>query len=779
MSMTGWVGLNEIKLYEIKKKYCSNVIDKNTNRVCRFSRLIIYILFIFTISNIYAVSFQDINLSNDDRLIYRASFEDQNSVFISLLTNMSIQQLTAFPEKLYMVDNGRTIIALNRFGASKIQVIGGLPLPITGYPSFTTGSIPLSGRLQEITVSADGRWILFIDPISHGYGNLVLIDSTNGSQQMISEKIELPSCDFPAKWSPDSRFFVYSKSGQLYYFPINNNLSSLVNERFRIIGAGGINSVLWGQQGEFYYLTGNTLYRVINPELFTRTMYGDFLSIGNVIAVLPMEFNYSFDKYWISPDSGSILIKKNAKGFFFFMLGENQYNTVPHFALPYGAENFTVFWSAKRFTDQNSRMQNGFVLTILYTIRNEIKIRRLEILGDSVKTFEISERTGIPASITGVLSPDGTKIVFWGERGLELWDYSEWRLIQVLSETSVLSCVWLNNRQLITGNSRLIEEITISNPAYPRRRICLAGADEIGFEESARGGPSRILARLGTNWFATDGKNAWANVSNIQLRPISFSSDRYRVFLESQSQGPFKNIPMLRNLQSFGTISPFSQHTTGKVYTQERQTQIALCFDLYDDDTGLAQVLTALRNYNIRATFFLNGEFIRRNPQATIAIVEAGHETASLFYAPIDLSDTRYRITESFIAQGLARNEDEFNRVTGRELSIIWHPPYFRSSALINAAAAKAGYFTAARTFDTGDWLSREESLRLNLRQAPPSEMIEQIINRKTLGAVIPVRLGLLNGGRDEYLFQYIEVLLDALIRSGCEIVPVSAVIRR
>jgi hypothetical protein len=65
------------------------------------------------------------------------------------------------------------------------------------------------------------------------------------------------------------------------------------------------------------------------------------------------------------------------------------------------------------------------------------------------------------------------------------------------------------------------------------------------------------------------------------------------------------------------------------------------------------------------------------------------------------------------------------------------------------------------------------------MRQIPPAEMIEQIMERKTANAVIPIRLGLLPGGRDKYLFQYIEVLLDALIRSGCEIVPVSSVIRR
>jgi peptidoglycan/xylan/chitin deacetylase (PgdA/CDA1 family) len=552
----------------------------------------------------------------------------------------------------------------------------------------------------------------------------------------------------------------------------------LADERFRVVGSGNINSVSWGRQGEFYYLTENILYRVINPELFTRTMYGDFLSIGDVVSVFPIDFNSNFDNYWIAPDSSSILINKGGKGLFFFLLGGNQITSaLPHVTLPFGAESLNVLWPASG------------PITVLFSVQNETKVWRFEISRNSIVA---AEQTIIPASTNGVLSPDETRVIFWGERGLELWNYTEWRLVQRLSDIPVFSCAWVNNRSIISGNTRFIEEINVSVAAYPRRQICLSGADEIGFEETR--GVSRILARSGSTWYATDGNSAWTSVNNIQIRPISFSSERFRVFLEPQRRGgPFQNNLMIRNLQSFGTVPLLTQNTANNVFAPEvintsgephlnlpgNRMQIALCFDLYDDATGLVQVLSALRRFNVKATFFLNGEFIRRNPLAAKAIADAGHEAASLFYAPIDLSDTRYRITQIFISQGLARNEDEFNRVTGRELSALWHPPFYRSSALVNAAAAAVGYYTVERSIDPGDWLSREDSLRLNLRQVSPSEMIEQIIIRRHSGAVIPIRLGLLSGGRNEYLFEYIEVLLDALIRSGCEIVPVSSVIRR
>ena len=716
----------------------------------------------FTVFSLFGINFSELNLSNDDKLLFKAQSETQNALFISTLTDMSIQQLTFLPEKLQLIENGRTILAVNRFGAARIPVTGGLPSLIPRFPSLANGNAQ-GGRTQELAASGDGRWIVYIEPVSPAYGNLFLTEVSSGANWLISENVELPAADFPAKWSPDSRLFIYSKGGRLYYFPIISDISVFVNERFRLIGQGGINSVLWGQRDEFYYFTGNTLYRIRNPELFTHTVYGEFLSVGNVNAVLPVEFDSLFDRYWIAPDSGSILINKGGRGFFLFLLGENKDSAspLPYLAMPYGAENFSVLWS------------NDGHLAIIASVKNIISVWRLEINDNRARNLTASS---IPLSSNGALSPDRSKAVFWGENGLELWDFTNWRLIQRLSRRSVLSCAWINNERLISGNGRFLEEINIANTNASSRNICLSNADEFGFESGSR--PSRILARVENEWFATDGKNQWVPVTSPQLRQILVSSERYRVYLEPQYSGSFSNIPMIRNVYFSGTMPLIQDISVYKPNAPISRLQIALCFDLYDDDTGLLQVLAALRQYGIKATFFLNGDFIRRNPQAAAAIAEAGHETASLFFAPIDFSNSRYRITQEFITQGLARNEDEFNNATGRELSLLWHPPFYRTSDFITSAAAAAGYRTVIRTVDPGDWLSKESAVRFNIRQTPASQMVEFIMDKKQSDAVIPIRLGLLPGGRDDYLFQRIEVLLDALIRSGVNVVPVSALIK-
>jgi peptidoglycan/xylan/chitin deacetylase (PgdA/CDA1 family) len=271
-------------------------------------------------------------------------------------------------------------------------------------------------------------------------------------------------------------------------------------------------------------------------------------------------------------------------------------------------------------------------------------------------------------------------------------------------------------------------------------------------------------------------------VSNPALRAASQISGRYRVYLERQSTGPYENLPMIRNTAAVGTVPLLRQvsYTEPPGPGESRsggQRELAVSFDLYDDATGLSSVLQVLRTFGIRATFFLNGEFIRRYPAAAKDIAAAGHETASMFFAPIDLSDARYQIQGDFISRGLARNEDEYFKATGRELSLLWHAPYYAISEEIIAAAARIGYTTVGHDIDPMDWVTSDLAKTSAFTQLSAPEAIDLVMSQKKPGSVIPIRLGLLPGGRSDYLYNRLGVLLDALVRSGYSIVPISTLI--
>jgi peptidoglycan/xylan/chitin deacetylase (PgdA/CDA1 family) len=326
--------------------------------------------------------------------------------------------------------------------------------------------------------------------------------------------------------------------------------------------------------------------------------------------------------------------------------------------------------------------------------------------------------------------------------------------------------------------------------------VCLSSVERCGFEKNG----NRILAESGDAWYATDGVLPWTETTPPVLKDISLASSSFRVYLEERRSGFFANMPMVRNLSGTGTFPLFpvigiarelpagsgpsrvpggnSEIAGVFVHGSRDSKKVAVCFDLYDDDAGLDRALDVLSRAGLRASFFLNGEFIRRHPERAAEIAAAGHETASMFYAPLDLSDSRFRITREFIARGLARNEDEYHKATGRELSLIWHPPWYSLSPEIALHAAAAGYRTVGRDIDPGDWISGEDARRIGMESVFAADMIDGVMDSIEFlkgGSIIPVRLGLLPGGRNEYLFNKLELLFDAIIRAGYEIVPVSA----
>ncbi|MDR2746131.1 MAG: polysaccharide deacetylase family protein [Treponema sp.] len=738
------------------------------------------------------VSFGGLDLSDDNRLLFRADVRQdgslpQNALFISRLTDLALSQISAFPERMELIANGRLIQVRNAFGALRVPLAGGLPQTVNGFPSFVSGKAITGGRVEEMASSQDGRWLLSVEPVSSAYGNLILVDTQGGEKKTVALNVERPAGQFPACWSPDSRVFVYTSGGRLYYYTVNPVQTAAVDDRYRLIGEGTINSVSWSGTGDFFYLKGSTVFRVRGSELFARTLYADFLEIGTVLGKIPFEFDGNFDRFWISADSRSILFSKGGRNIFYYPLEMDDFNTVeaslPYVVIPQCSYDINVLWAPSG------------PLTVIASVMKEegpeIIVYRLSPQEDDSQGSG-TERRGArmafvplepPPGSSGLLSPDGTKALFWGEKGIVLYDYINWRIQRTISSRPSFSCFWISNEEFVTGDDRRIERVRVSGA---RSLVCLAGVSEYCFEDQGKG----ILAQSGGLWFFTDGTLAWTEVSDPQRRPPSQISGRYRVYLEDQVSGPYENLPMIRNTAGVGTVAltPGFQYqreppardlpeTAAGIFSHGLRTglrEVSLCFDLYDDITGLPQVLDSLRRFGFRATFFLNGEFIRRYPEAARVIAGTGHELASMFFAPIDLSDSRFRIGGDFISRGLARNEDEFYRASQRELALLWHPPYYAGSTEIAEAAAQVGYRSSGRDVDPLDWMSREDARRLGVSQFPAGDMIDQVMNAKRPGSIIPLRLGILPGGRPDYLFLRLDVLLDALVRSGYTVVPVS-----
>jgi peptidoglycan/xylan/chitin deacetylase (PgdA/CDA1 family) len=250
---------------------------------------------------------------------------------------------------------------------------------------------------------------------------------------------------------------------------------------------------------------------------------------------------------------------------------------------------------------------------------------------------------------------------------------------------------------------------------------------------------------------------------------------------------------MVREAKGLGTIPLFPPESTVyeafprtgepvdfKNFThgaQLRRREVSLVFNAIDSAEGLMPILNTLSAYKLRATFFVNGEFIRRYPDMVREIADSGHEVGSLFYAYFNMTDSRFAVDRAFVKNGLARNEDDYFTATGRELALLWHAPYYIVNSEIIAGGAEMNYRYIGRDVDSYDWVAASESLDGRGIYLPAADIVEHIVADKKPGSIIPLRVGVGEARRDDYLFQKLDLLINELARRGYEIVPVSSLI--
>ncbi len=155
-------------------------------------------------------------------------------------------------------------------------------------------------------------------------------------------------------------------------------------------------------------------------------------------------------------------------------------------------------------------------------------------------------------------------------------------------------------------------------------------------------------------------------------------------------------------------------------------------------------------------------------------IAHSGHEVGSLFYTYFNMTDPQYKVTPEFIKQGLARNEDEYFQATGKELSLLWHTPYYILRDDILQAAKEMNYTFVGRDVDSLDWVVKLTETGLHPLYLPAPDLIERILQLKKPGSIISFQIGKPEDGmkgswRDDYLFQRLDLLINRLLEKDTE----------
>ncbi len=747
------------------------------------------------------VGFGGLDLGKDNDLLFTATAGlpgggDYGTLFLANLDASGARQLTVYPEHVSLIEGGQILQVQNRFGLFRSDAALDSLEPVRGYPAFARGSPVWQGRLPECAASPDGSYVLSTVPSSAAYARLVLIDVAKGTEITVSSRVEYSVEDFPARWSPDSRNFVYAKGGSLYYFSMRQYTEGhIFDEEFRRIGDGRIQCARWASDGSLFYLRGYSLFRILPAEFFVQALYRGAVGMGVLAGKTPFSFDPNFDDFWVAPEGTRVLLSKGGRNLFLVYLDPDDFgaparvSALPYLYLQGDTTVRDVLWPSQGpLTIFTGSLRDGDTSSDAFRFAAPLSAGLLDL---SSKVTEVDARDATEMR----LSPDGSKVAIVTPAGVEIRSYADWSSLQKIAAPGCLHALWLSEDRIVAAGSRRIETVRLSTGA--RGLVALSQVEAYG-----RADDDGILVKTDEGAYAPPPSDkgaaasatpAWVARPAFAVGPASASSDSYRVYLDDLAAAPYRDLLMVRSLAAPGTralfpppervYAPFPERDEPRAQgifdhgSRIRRRELALVFDAVDSTQGLTQVLRTLKDDGLRATFFVNGEFIRESPGAARLLAASGNEVGSMFFTDADPSDARFRIDRDYIRRGLARTEDEWYSATGKELSLLWHMPYYTTNSEIVAAGGSMGYTYVGRDIDPLDWIGKDDAASLPGSYLGAHAIIERVVAQAEPGSIIPIRLGIPDGGRDDYLFREIPLLIDALEDEGYAIVPVSTLI--
>ncbi len=127
--------------------------------------------------------------------------------------------------------------------------------------------------------------------------------------------------------------------------------------------------------------------------------------------------------------------------------------------------------------------------------------------------------------------------------------------------------------------------------------------------------------------------------------------------------------------------------------------QIALTIDAAWDADKTPFILDTLDKYNIKATFFLCGVWVKQYPDFVKEIAKRGHEIGNHSLTHPHMS----RMDSIAIQKELSDLDDMLEELTGRR-STRFRPPFGEYNDTVIKAAHEAGYEVIQWSRDTVDW---------------------------------------------------------------------------
>ena len=188
---------------------------------------------------------------------------------------------------------------------------------------------------------------------------------------------------------------------------------------------------------------------------------------------------------------------------------------------------------------------------------------------------------------------------------------------------------------------------------------------------------------------------------------------------------------------------------------QRDQKMLSISFDAAWGNEDTQQLIDILGRYDVKATFFVVGEWVDKYPESVKALADAGHEVMNHSNTHAHFSQLS---TDEIIADVTACN-DKIEAVTGVRPTLI-RPPYGEYDDHVITAIRSMGMEPIQWDVDSLDW-----------KELSAAEITERVTTKVQPGSIVLFHNAAIH--TPEALLG----ILEALLQEGYTFVPISELI--
>jgi len=138
------------------------------------------------------------------------------------------------------------------------------------------------------------------------------------------------------------------------------------------------------------------------------------------------------------------------------------------------------------------------------------------------------------------------------------------------------------------------------------------------------------------------------------------------------------------------TVSNVGKKRDLPIYSVETdENKVALSFDAAWGNDDTQRILDILDKHNVKVTFFMTGEWVRKYPEDVKKIAAAGHDLGNHSENHKQMT----KLTEQQCIDEIMKTHNRVKELTGIEME-LFRPPYGDYNNMVVGAARKCGYYT-------------------------------------------------------------------------------------